>query len=91
MTAGARWSLQVTRRWRSAGRAPCLHGAGRQADGVRQATTALLHTIHHQYSAERGPPQYGRRKAVHVTGEAWSARPACMGQGVRRMVAAELL
>ena len=33
MTAGARRSLQVTRRWQSARRMPCLHGAGQKADG----------------------------------------------------------
>jgi hypothetical protein len=50
--------------WRSAGRAPCLHGAGRQADGGRQAIIASLHTIHRQRSAERGPPHHGRREEV---------------------------
>ena len=37
MTAGARRSLRVTRRWRGAGRMPCLHGAGFQAHGLPPA------------------------------------------------------
>ena len=45
MTAGARLSLRVTCRWRSAGRMPCSHGAGRQTDGGSEATMASLHTV----------------------------------------------
>jgi hypothetical protein len=68
VTAGARLSLRVTRRWRSAESVPCLpvHRAGSQVDGGRQATSALLHTIRRQHSAERCPPHGGRRKAVTV-------------------------
>jgi hypothetical protein len=66
MTAGARRSLRVTRLWRSAGRMPCLHGAGRQADGGSEATSASLHTVCRLRSAERGQPHDGRRKAVNA-------------------------
>jgi hypothetical protein len=66
MTAGARRSLRVTSRWQSAGRMPCLHGAGCQADGGSEATSASLHVICRQRSAERGPPYDGRREAVTV-------------------------
>jgi hypothetical protein len=65
MMAGARRSLRVTRRWRSAGRMPCLHGAGFQAGGGSEAMLASLLTVCCQRSAaERGPPYGGRREAV---------------------------
>jgi hypothetical protein len=75
MMAGARRSLCVTRQWRSAGRMPCLHGAGRKADGGSKATSALLHTICRQRSTERGQPHDGRREAVTVcdTPLAWQS------------------
>jgi hypothetical protein len=56
----------MTRCWQSAKSAPCLHAAGRQVHGGRQAVTAMLHTIRHQRSAWRGPPHDGRRKVVTV-------------------------
>jgi hypothetical protein len=64
MMAGATLSLRVTRQWLSARRAPCSQGAGRQADGGSEATSASLHTVCCQHIAERCPPHDGRRKAV---------------------------
>ena len=67
VTAVARRSLHVTRRWRSAGRMPCLHGAGFQAGGGSEAMSASLHTVCCQRSAaERGPPHGGRREEVNA-------------------------
>jgi hypothetical protein len=65
VTGGARQSLHVTRRWRSAGRLPCSHGAGFQAGGGSEATMASLHTVCRKRSAaERCPPHDCRREAV---------------------------
>jgi hypothetical protein len=54
----------VTRRLQSSRRMPCLHGAGHKAEGGSEATSASLHVICRQRSAERGPPHDGRREAV---------------------------
>jgi hypothetical protein len=70
MTAGARRSLRVTRRWRGAaqvrGTCPSQIGQGYRQMVAVKATSASLHTVYRQRSAERGSAHdgTGRREAV---------------------------
>jgi hypothetical protein len=68
MTAGARRSLRVTRRWRGAAQVRGTYlsqiGQGDRQMVAVKATSASLHTVCRQRSAERGPPHDGRREAV---------------------------
>jgi hypothetical protein len=72
MTAGARRSLRVTRRWRGAaqvqGTCPSQIGQGDRQVVAVKATSASLHTVYRQRSAERGSAHDGRREAVTARG-----------------------
>jgi hypothetical protein len=67
--------------------APMMQGV--ETDGGRQVTSALLHTICRQRSAERGPPHGGMHEAVTTCDTPLAKRgahapgPARMGQGVK--------
>ena len=82
MTAGARRSLRVTRRWRGAaqvrGTCPSQLGQGDRQMVAVKATSASLHTVYRQRSAERGSAHDCRREVV----------TACDTQRVKRALLA---